>query len=169
MKTILLFFPVFLSLSLFGQNRYNMELTNFFDVIEEDGFKALLTLNSSKKPVSGIVYWESQKGFMTQEGPLLMEMSFQDGVVHGISKSWHENGKLMSIDKHKQGKAQGKSSNWYDNGQLWWITNYKNDQKQGYSKAWHKTGGRMHKKKYKNGILIKQICWDENGLEIKCD
>ena len=144
MKTTLFILSMFLSLGLFGQSRYNIESTNFYDILQEDGFDGLLIFKKSKKTVDGIVYLEREPGLMS-EGPLLMEMSIKKGIAHGIAKMWYESGELWSVGKLKKGKQHGKNLEWYKTGEL------------------------KCKQIYRADKVIKQTCWDHNGLKIKCE
>ena len=55
------------------------------------------------------------------------------------------------------------------NGMMWWETSYKNGVKDGYNREWYKSGELFKEAIYKNGKLVSQKCWDEEGEPFECD
>jgi antitoxin component YwqK of YwqJK toxin-antitoxin module len=55
------------------------------------------------------------------------------------------------------------------NGMMWWETSYKNGVKDGYTREWFKSGQLFKEAVYKDGNLIRQKCWDEEGEVFECD
>ena len=46
---------------------------------------------------------------------------------------------------------------------------YKDGKKDGLWKKWHKNGQLQYEKNYKDGEIIFEKCWDEDGNEIECE
>ena len=46
------------------------------------------------------------------------EISFKDGIEHGLSIGWHPNGVKRSETMYVAGRAEGNHREWYENGQL---------------------------------------------------
>jgi antitoxin component YwqK of YwqJK toxin-antitoxin module len=55
------------------------------------------------------------------------------------------------------------------NGMMWWETSYKNGVKDGFTREWFKSGQLFKEAVYKDGNLISQKCWDEEGEVFECD
>ena len=55
------------------------------------------------------------------------------------------------------------------NGMMWWETTYKNGVKDGFTREWFKSGQLFKEAVYKEGKLISQKCWDEEGEVFECD
>lgn len=127
-----------------------------------------------------------------ENGQLKSEVNFKDGEFDGISRTWYENGQLSSEANYKVGKYEGLVRSWFENGQLsqeenyknglqdglmrWWYEsgklyfegNYIEDKHDGLSRRWHENGQKDREWIYKDGELISETCWDENGNLIKC-
>jgi hypothetical protein len=144
----------------FGQERYHVSET-FYGVQERQ-----LLLKGWDTPVNGIVYSECSD---TIEGKIYMEkfeVHYKDGIWHGKRKIWtcYEEDR-ETIAKHPRlwkdffyidEKQDGIQKEWEFNGDLY-ISDY-ND------------GNRMFRKKInKEGKVLYEECWDEEGNEIDCD
>ena len=55
------------------------------------------------------------------------------------------------------------------NGMMWWETSYKNGVKDGFTREWYKSGQLFKEAIYKDGKLVSQKCWDEEGEVFECD
>ena len=55
------------------------------------------------------------------------------------------------------------------NGMMWWETHYKNGVKDGFNREWYKSGELFKESIYKDGKLVSQNCWDEEGVPFECD
>ena len=56
-----------------------------------------------------------------------LEMSWSNGAVHGIAKTWYPNGAMRSQREMSQNKRQGLSSAWYPDGSLMLLEEYEGD------------------------------------------
>ena len=59
-----------------------------------------------------------------------------NGIRHGMSRSWYENGQLWVEGEYKNGKQDGMERIWYDNSQLWYKLEYKNGEPDEMSRSW---------------------------------
>ena len=55
------------------------------------------------------------------------------------------------------------------NGWMWWETHYKNGMKNGLNREWYKSGQLFKEERYKDGKLLSQNCWDEDGTSTECE
>ena len=64
------------------------------------------------RPFTGIAvdYWPN--------GTKASEVSYENGVQHGLLKGWYQNGAQLSETMYVYGCAEGISREWYENGQL---------------------------------------------------
>ncbi len=122
------------------------------------------------------------------DGKLRYEWYYKDGKQDGISKGWWSNGNLKQTMFRKDGKMDGKWIYWYENGQKRIEENYKdggktglvtiwfeNGQKreEGYLKngikdglytEWYENGQKKNETNYKDGKVISEKRWDEDGM-----
>ncbi len=77
---------------------------------------------------------------------------FKKGVKHGLSKSWHKNGKVWAETNYIDGKKQGESFTTFPNGQIKYEGKYKNTRR---VEKWI-----MYNK---NGDTIKVEIYDKDG------
>ncbi|NNG01918.1 MAG: hypothetical protein HKM93_21200 [Desulfobacteraceae bacterium] len=46
----------------------------------------------------------------------LFERTYKNGILHGTSRYWYENGQLASVEPYKNGKLNGPLIQYYENG-----------------------------------------------------
>jgi len=88
------------------------------------------------------------------------EKSYKNGLQHGMSKDYYDNGSKFKETNFKYNKKNGRQALWYKNGNLKQIINWKDDQKHGKETAWWR----------KNNTKKQEINWksgQKSGLEIK--
>jgi uncharacterized protein len=93
-------------------------------------------------------YWYSN-------GQLKEEKNLKDGVLNGISRTYHENGMLEKEDNYDNGIRNGLSKRYYDSGQLENELTWDQGKRKGAFKSY-----------YENGILKEQTYYtndDRNG------
>ncbi len=104
--------------------------------------------------------------------PLFAEPTPQDssyfqisnGLLNGLAKVWHKNGKLSVEANFNNGLQVGRMNQWYANGQLQTEMNYKNDTLNGPYRMWHEDGQLWFEHNIKNGLTDGlQRYWYENG------
>jgi antitoxin component YwqK of YwqJK toxin-antitoxin module len=105
----------------------------------------LYHLKSTKRPISGIVYAEDEKG------QVLLELSLKEGKRDGIARKWYGNGELYMESSWKenawlQESKEGLFTIWFENGQ----------------KELEEIYGINH---YGDIILIAQKFWRKSGEE----
>lgn len=82
----------------------------------------------------------------------------------GEWKTYHENGKLLSIGKFENGVQTGEWKIYHESGQLSCIIKFENGQPTGEYKSYHKNGQLSDIGELKNGIQIGEWkFYDENG------
>lgn len=88
----------------------------------------------------------------------------KDGKRHGLSVSWHRNGKKVEQGRFEEGVQVGVWRNWYDNGQLVAETTLKDGKAEGKNVNWHRNGKKKLESHYKNGKLNGvKTTWDSYG------
>jgi len=67
---------------------------------------------------------------------LLSEHSYQHGLLHGVSKAWDSKGTLTSEVSYITGKRDGTEKKWNSNGELVWELPYKEGKLHGIARYW---------------------------------
>lgn len=118
---------------------------------------------------------------------------YKNGKKEGLWKEFDDNNQIVSEGFYKDGKANGLMK-WYYEGVLvasgnmkndkrnglWKIcdvhnnsncieANFKDEKKIGIWKVLHDNGELAKEQNWKEGKMISQKCWDENGNQIECD
>jgi antitoxin component YwqK of YwqJK toxin-antitoxin module len=93
----------------------------------------------------------------------------KDGKVSGLGTKWYENGQKESEETFKDGKRDGLGTWWYENGQKKSEGKFEDDKKDGLWKSYYDNGQLKYEWNYKEGELISQKCWDEDGNEKECE
>jgi protein TonB len=105
----------------------------------------------------------------TTEGiPYLWYFGFPDKkfIRHGISRSWHKNGKIASLGLYNNDKQDGKFQEWFDNGQLKSEKLFKDGQIEGKSLSWFENGQSQSEETFVNGKKEgKSLSWYNNGKQ----
>ena len=83
---------------------------------KKDGI--LVRDSSSNEPLSGIVY------FHFANGQLAYEREYKNGLLDGLSISYHENGTKSSVGNFIKNQLHGKAAVWDQNGNLEAERNY---------------------------------------------
>ena len=83
---------------------------------KKDGI--LVRDSSSNEPLSGIVY------FHFANGQLAYEREYKNGLLDGLSISYHENGTKSSVGNFLKDQLHGKVAAWDQNGNLEFERNY---------------------------------------------
>ena len=132
-----------------------------------------------------------------QNGQKEIEGEYKNGQPEGIFTWWYQNGQKMIEGVYKNGQPNGLFIWWSQNGQKKyqvviigikesyfikegnWVSWYGNGQKseegtyQGNMKVgkwtfWYDNGQKETEGTYKEGELISEKCWDEDGNECEC-
>jgi len=109
----------------------------------------------TNKPYSGQVFSLFEDGKKKGEGTL------KDGKEDGLWTGWYENGQ-----KEYEGTLKtdyGEITEWYENGQKKSEETYRNKEKDGLWTYWYETGQKYRERTYKDGELISEKEWNEDG------
>ena len=96
--------------------------------------------------------------------------TYKNGIKDGPRRNWYANGQLNQDEMNKDGRAMGLQREWHENGQL--RFKYKVNEKgieDGPLVEWHENGRMLSKRNYKNGELLSEKCFSEDGKEIDCE
>jgi antitoxin component YwqK of YwqJK toxin-antitoxin module len=138
--------------------------------------------NSNLSFINGIYYLKNK----TYSGTVYKELNGYKiktystvfkGKLHGIYRSFHENGHPYEIRNYKDNislgkqigywkntgklkfeynyyynKKEGIQKGWYSNGNIAYVYNYKNDKQEGFQQAWRYNGSLYRNFEVKNGI-----------------
>jgi antitoxin component YwqK of YwqJK toxin-antitoxin module len=88
------------------------------------------------------------------------EKSYKNGLQHGVSKDYYDNGNKSKETNFKHNKKSGKQTFWHKNGNIKQIINWKDGQKHGKETTWWR----------KNNTKKQVINWKDGqkvGLETK--
>lgn len=62
-----------------------------------------------------------------KSGKPKLHISWQEGIIQGVVKTWYENGSIESQKEIVQNKKNGLATVWYENGQLMLAEEYENE------------------------------------------
>ena len=143
---------------------------NFFYAYKEDkpftgigfsefpnGQKDTVTTFKGGKP-DGLseVWWEN--------GNLKYSLNFQNGLLHGTNKAWHQNGQKLSEGSTVGGKKEGNWEFWSDNGTKIKTVEFLNDQKEGLFQEWDANGQKITEGSYTKDLKVGAWQeWHSNG------
>ena len=97
-------------------------------------------------------------------GKLWKSCYYDNGVIHGESKSWYQNGIIESNLIYHYGKYHGIHTYWNIEGYKESEITYKNDMIEGISRKWYRNGKIMYEHNFKNNLLDGRcISWYSNG------
>ena len=86
------------------------------------------------------VYITQRNSENLSELPPSSESNYIDGKRNGLSRVWHENGRLKSESNYIDGKLNGLSSFWDEDGRLKSESNYIDGKRNGLTKNWYRHG-----------------------------
>lgn len=134
------------------------------------------------KPFTGICYR------LYENGNLETESEIKNGLSHGCSKTWYEDGNLWIEEKHdmdelllkkiyfKNGKLEYSEvfqpkrtiKRWYENGNLKFEGERGEDYSFLFKNHYHENGKIKHEMKFTEKKIFEK-CWNKDGNEIICD
>lgn len=130
------------------------------------------TISSEDKNLkldNGVVYLNNKvySGFVKEKySPTKVKaiFCFLNGLQHGVTISYFNNGKLKDSRAYKAGKAYGHHYGYWENGHQKYDFIYYNDKREGLQKQWYESGVKYAFLTFKNdqedGM---QKAWRENG------
>lgn len=105
-----------------------------------------------------------KQGNLYKVKAIQQQLSYKNGVFHGINKVWNEDGNLYSYSKYKNGKRHGVYKLYYPNSiQMCHEYHYKNGEYNGICNEWYPNGNLRQKGIYKNGKLLQRITYNTHG------
>ena len=124
--------------------------------IRVEGFPQLVYVKGSNTPYTGKMF-----GYLNEKK--IMERSFKDGMVDGITTTWHENGQKESEVNYKEDMKDGLMVRWYENGQKESETEYDLHIVNGPSTEWHENGQKRKELVYYLGFTESWKEWNNKG------
>ncbi len=88
-------------------------------------------------------------------GVLESEISHIDGIRHGPSRYFYDNGRLKIMTPYENGKKHGESIWYYEDGNIYQLTPFKHGEEHG-----------IRKKYYPSGKLMAEITFSEGKQEL---
>jgi len=177
-KIVLILVIFFLTLTSYGKERVE------YDIKKLEKRDKIVYIIGEDEPYTGIFINKNYAGPLT-------ETKYKNGLLHGETKEYHDNGRLAKLDMYKEGHLHGEIKKYYKNGRLeelitykdgkregamkCYYTNgalkidslYKNGRVDGLQKIYYKTGELWSETKYKNGELIVETRWyNKDGTQI---
>lgn len=105
-----------------------------------------------------------EKWFYSQSNILWREVTYQNGVLNGVEKWYHKNGKIDLEVSYKEGKMEGVERGYFDNGVLRSEAFYKNGKLEGAQKLYYKNGKLQGEIPYQEGKIHGVAKWyEKNG------
>lgn len=116
-----------------GENKIEPKLASYYRVgIKQENVWVVydLYLNGDKMRMKGYYKDDSLKihegpfEYFYKSGKRLSNRTYVNGKLHGLSKSWHENGQIKDSAVYKFGVILGEEKGWYDDGAIQLIATY---------------------------------------------
>lgn len=114
-----------------------------------------------------------------ESGPVASARQYRDGKRDGYSRIFYENGQMQFEGIYKAGKylsgvefddngqpLKGTVKEYYPGGKLWSETNYAGGKPDGINKVYYENGVVKSEVKYKQGGLLVEKEFDQNGKMI---
>jgi len=111
-----------------------------YDFYKEDG---VVYLNSNDELFTGIVEYRYSKDNIMQS-----QRVYQNGVLHGITNSWHLNGHASKSTTYENGKKNGLFRAWHKNGNLSYQGYYVGGKQNGVWQRWDASQNMISEKTY---------------------
>lgn len=86
------------------------------------------------------------------EGQLVKEVTFEDGIRNGICRNYYDDGKLKRTIWYKNGVKEDTAKWYYPAGRVYRASPYRNDKLHGVQTKYYKTGRVQAIIPYKNGL-----------------
>ncbi len=110
----------------------------------------------------GLEHGPSKKYY--NNGVLQYEVNVKLGKPDGPLRTWFENGQLASELYLINGRAEGVAKKWYENGQIKEEKLLVNGLPDGQEYLWYENGKRMAENEFREGLLDgKYLSWREDG------
>ncbi len=132
---------------------------------QKGAFDNEVTENNGKiyfegKPFTGVLF-SSQDG-IPNDCDCTLKASYKNGLLHGLKREWHVNGKLKFKGKYENGKPVGTHVYLDDKGKTIKKLTYHNGALQ--EKTLYYANGRIKKKEvYENGRVIQAVIYNRDG------
>lgn len=91
------------------------------------------------------------------DGKIQTENHYQDGQLHGDSKTYHASGVQSMKVPFSRGEKSGTETWWGDNGLKTYEANYLNGELNGLETTWDETGAIITQNRYQDGKLVETV------------
>ena len=125
--------------------------------------KCTYSLKNGKKQGEEIEYYPLQKDSKAPPSPKI-SLNWEQDAIHGLVKTWYDNGQLQSQREMCHNQRNGASCCWYRSGSLMLMEEYENDQLE---------RGQYYQKNHSDPISTisngngTATLYDENGVFLK--
>ncbi len=96
-------------------------------------------------------------------GRLARSSAFENGLQHGITRTWYADGSVESERTYQHGEKNGVHYGWWQNGNKQYEYHFANGAYDGFFKEWYENGKPLHVFQYSMGREISAIGWRDNG------
>ena len=171
-----------------GQFKNGKEIGVFkFYKMTTNDFPEIVKTFSEKSDSAKVEYYNDKgivesKGFMinkdrvgkwlyfNDDGKTIMtEENYENGVLHGLSKTFYPNKKLTEVKNYTNGKLNGSLKRYADNGTLLDDLMYSNGKLDGLAKYYNLKGVLIFTGDYENDIKVGDWKYYENGKKVSID
>ena len=155
----------------FWDNEGNLLETKTFDYGQISGPFSSYYINGQKLSEGQVISSDGdmiKNGkwlFWNQDGLLIEEVEFSNGIRDGITKYFSANGKKSAEILYQEGTPwNGEWVKWYSNGTEKELGNYVNGKKEGPWKGWYENGQKYYVIYYQNNLMHGVYTeWAEDG------
>ena len=122
----------------------------------DEKLQSVYEIRNGKKQGKEIIYFPNLQP--------KMEIHWDEDAIHGIAKTWYENGQIRSEREYNRNKKMGSSFAWYKNGAIMMIEEYEDDALM--KGRYYKKGSKDPISTIQNGTGIAHL-YDEEGILLR--
>ena len=101
--------------------------------------------------------------YWNEDGNKDAEVEYNQGMRHGITVHWHPNQNLQSRGFYYEGKLHGTLEEYYPNGDRKSRSSWQNGIPSNIREEWHQSGHLARQYKYEKGKLWSRLEWNRFG------
>jgi antitoxin component YwqK of YwqJK toxin-antitoxin module len=119
---------------------------------------AKLYLQKDQTPFTGLLVEE------WRPGQRRAEVSIRDGLAHGVTRGWFENGRREVEEHFVRGVSHGTRTRWHENGARLSEVKIRDGKLAGVFREWHPNGRLARETPLRDGVPHGEVrSWDAQG------
>lgn len=88
---------------------------------------------------------------------------FNGKPFEGVRRKLDDEGRVLCEEEYRQGLRWGASKEWYNSGRLYSESSFFRDVLHGTKREWQEDGSMAEESEYEYGVNIRKSAWDQSG------